>query len=75
MCLLQYKHHISRAPERANRTNRAPRLTVDEVAVSTRESGAGEHSQTITTAMAIATVLGVPLEKVFSIRIRTRDAL
>ena len=30
---------------------------------------------TLTTAMAITTVLGVPLEKVFSLKIRTRDAL
>ena len=36
---------------------------------------AGENVPTLTTAMAIATVLGVPLEKVFNIKIKTRDAL
>ena len=36
---------------------------------------AGENSPTLTTAMAIATALGVPLEKVFTIKIRTREAL
>ena len=36
---------------------------------------AGENVPMLTTAMAIATVLGVPLEKVFSLKIRTRDAL
>ena len=36
---------------------------------------AGENVPTLTTAMAITTVLGVPLEKVFNIKVKTRDAL
>ena len=36
---------------------------------------AGENVPTLTTAMAITTVLGVPLEKVFSLKVKTRDAL